>query len=348
VAQSRKVTLSDVAGRAGVSATTASYILNGRSAEMRISAGAQVRVREAAAELAYRPNRSARALRTATTKTFGLLSDFVASGQFASRMLTGASAAARAADHLLVMAESEGDAGLEGQIIEEMLDRQVDGIIYATVAARRATVPAPLHAENVVLLNCFDPASSLPTVLPDEFEGGRTAARTLIEAGTAERVFIVGHDEDARAIAGPLRVEGLTSGLAEAGKAVAGVVECAWRVPAAYGAVAAWLEHSPRPTALVCLNDRVAVGAYQALAEFGLRIPDDVAVVSFDGSDLAAWQRPPVTSIALPFEALGAAAVRVLMRDKSEPAASVRLPMSLVSGGSVPTPRPADRRSARA
>ena len=74
-------------------------------------------------------------------------------------------------------------------------------------------------------------------------------------------------------------------------------------------------------SALVCLNDRIAMGAYQALADRGLRVPDDVAVVSFDGSDLAGWLRPSVTSVSLPFAELGAVAVDALMRGPGRPAA---------------------------
>lgn len=78
--------------------TTASYILNGRSAQMRISRETESRVLEAVAALGYRPNRNARNLRTSTTATLGVISDFVASGQYASQMLAGASAAAGRAD----------------------------------------------------------------------------------------------------------------------------------------------------------------------------------------------------------------------------------------------------------
>ena len=91
----RRVTLHDVAARAGVSTTTASYILNGRSDEMRIAPATQERVRPRAVELGYRPNPSARNLRTSTTRTVGLISDLVAGGQFASQMITGASARPR-------------------------------------------------------------------------------------------------------------------------------------------------------------------------------------------------------------------------------------------------------------
>jgi LacI family transcriptional regulator len=85
---------------------------------------------------------------------------------------------------------------------------------------------------------------------------------------------------------------------------------------------------------LICLNDRIAMGAYQALAAHGLRVPDDVSVVSFDGSELAGWLRPEVTSVALPHSGLGALAVHTLMA--KEPASGViRLPMTVSRGGSV-------------
>jgi LacI family transcriptional regulator len=77
---------------------------------------------------------------------------------------------------------------------------------------------------------------------------------------------------------------------------------------------------------LICLNDRVALGAYQALREAGRSIPDDVSVVSFDDSDLAAWLRPQLTSIALPHYQLGWQAVELLLGPASDPAVH-RVPM---------------------
>jgi LacI family transcriptional regulator len=128
----RRVTLTDVASRAGVSTTTASYILNGRSEQMRIAPATERRVRDAVEALGYRPNRSARTLRTSHTATIGLISDFLAGGHFSSQMLLGAGAAARSADHLLLIGETDGDPSVEAAYIDELLDRQVDGIIYAT------------------------------------------------------------------------------------------------------------------------------------------------------------------------------------------------------------------------
>ncbi len=331
----RKVTLSDVARRAGVSTTTASYILNGRSAQMRISADTEQRVREAVAELGYRPNQSARSLRTASTATIGVISDFVASGHFASQMLTGAGAAARRSGRLLVIGETEGDPDVEVRLIEEMLDRQVDGIIYVRLVTSEIAAPALLQQHRAVLLNCVDPRGGLPAVLPDEYEGGRTAAEAVLAAGIAGRVYVVGQDPTPEAIGGPLRLKGVRARMREAGRSLTGVVPCDWAVRAAYDAVDRWLGNGAHPAALICLNDRVAMGTYQALATHELDVPRDVSVVSFDGSELAGWLRPRLTSVALPYAALGARAVHMLL-DPAGPADSVvRLRMPVSEGDSV-------------
>ncbi|MGZ4449350.1 MAG: LacI family DNA-binding transcriptional regulator [Nocardioides sp.] len=331
----RKVTLADVAARAGVSATTASYILNGRSAEMRISTDAECRVREAVADLGYRPNRNARSLRTATTKTIGVITDFVASGMFSSRLIAGANAAARARDHLLVIGETEGDPEVERLLVEEMVDRQVDGILYVTRTTVRIPVPTHLPVGRTVLLNCSDVDGELPSVLPDEEEGGRTAARTLLAAGLREGVYVVGEDPTPQAVAGIQRLAGIREEFTASGVALGGVLSCDWSVEDAYEAVHAWLGRGHRPRGLVCLNDRIAMGVYQALSAHGLAVPGDVSVISFDGSELATWLRPRVTSVELPFVEMGGLAVELLLDPARTPGTQSLVAMPLVPGASI-------------
>lgn len=330
----RKPTLSDVAMLAGVSPTTASYILNGRAREMRISEDAQERVTQAAALLAYRPNRSARTLRTSRTSTFGLISDHVASGQFASQMLTGASTAARESNHLLVIGETEGDPDLETHLIEEMLDREVDGLVYATLVARSIALPQSILGHNVVLLNCFDPLNRVPAVLPDEVAGGRSAASAIAAAGAAQ-VTVVGTDPDAMALSGPRRIEGIRAELASFGLPTPGMIDCGWQVHAAYAAVRERLRTGPPPDGLICLNDRIAMGTYQALEDSGLAVPDDVVVISFDGSDLSTWLRPALTSVSLPYNELGSTAIKILTGAMPQSTDPVLVPMTIKAGGSL-------------
>jgi LacI family transcriptional regulator len=335
---SRRVTLTDVAERAGVSSTTASYILNGRSAQMRISADAERRVREAVAALDYRPNRTARSLRTATSSTIGLITDYVASGMFASGMLSGANAAARAADHLLVIGETEGDAAMGDLLVDEMRARQVDGVLYATRTTVSTALPQRMRAVRVVMLNCHDPGQRVPSVLPDEVSGGRTAAESLLAAGIGRGIFVVGEDSDCGSVAGALRLTGIRECLAERHIGLGGVIPCAWGVEPAYEAVAAWLHQGNRPEALVCLNDRISMGTYQALQDAGLDVPGDVSVVSFDGSDLASWLRPHLTSVAIPFAAMGVLGVELLLDPVRAGSSTHLVPMPLVAGDSIRNP----------
>ena len=331
----KKATLTDVAERAGVSVTTASYILNGRSSQMRISAATERRVQAAMHDLDYRPNWSARTLRGSSTQTIGVISDFVASADFASRLLSGANAAARRYDHVIVIGETMGNPEVEGLLVEEMVDRQVDGILYATLVASRVRLPESLRHGRTVLLNCADPSLDLPVVMPDDVVGGRMAAEHLLAAKVAHAVFVVGEDPTPEATAGRDRLQGINGALTGAGASLAGTVPCPWDVEPAFEAVSAWLDTQPRPSALVCLNDRVAMGAYQALAEHHLRIPDDVAVISFDGSDLASWLRPRLVTLALPFTEMGSRAVEILMDPGWRKAGVTKMPPVLLPGASV-------------
>lgn len=337
--KSRRATLADVARLAGVSGTTVSYILNGRAEEMRIAGETQERVRAAVAELGYRPNRSARSLRTRSTKTIGVITDFVASGMFASRMLSGANAAARSLDHVLVIGETEGEPSVERLLIDEMIERQVDGLLYVTRTTLELEAPPGLRDASVVLVNCVDREHAHPSILPDERAGGRASAHALAASGLRGEVYVVGEDPTPHAIAGPLRLAGIVERLGESGMVLSGVLPCDWAVEPAYDAVSRWLDTGHRPRGLICLNDRVAMGVYQALGEHGLVVPDDIAVVSFDGSDLASWLRPRVTSVALPFEEMGDLAVRLLLDPGGVEQGPHLVPMRIVEGESVVAPR---------
>jgi LacI family transcriptional regulator len=115
------------------------------------------------------------------------------------------------------------------------------------------------------------------------------------------------------------------------------VIDCDWWPDSAYEAVSRALADGLRPRALICLNDRVALGAYQALRAAGQVIPRDVSVLSFDDSDLAAWLRPQLTSISLPHYELGRQAVDTLLGPPSDPAVT-RVPMPVRRRASIAEP----------
>jgi LacI family transcriptional regulator len=137
--------------------------------------------------------------------------------------------------------------------------------------------------------------------------------------------------------AGRERLAGIKDGLAAGGTKLAGTIDCDWWPDSAYDAVSRALAAGTRPKVLICLNDRVALGAYQALRAAGVRIPEDASVVSFDDSDMAAWLRPQLTSIGLPHYQLGWQAVELLLGPAQEPGV-VRMPMPVRQRASVGKP----------
>jgi LacI family transcriptional regulator len=330
-----RVTLMDVAHRAGVSRTTASFVLTGRR-DMRISADAEERVLRAARELSYRPNLMARALRTKLTHTVGLISDTVATEVFAGEIIRGSVATALIHRNLLLIGETEGDPAVEKQLVDDMLDRGVGGFLYASMYTREVRLPAALRGRPVVLVNCVTSGRPVPAVVPDETGAGRAAIGALLDAGHRDRIYLVG-EPGPKVIAGRERLAGIREVLSRRGLRLAGTVDCRWWPEPAYEAVRALLATGARPSGLICLNDRVAFGAYQALQEAGRRIPDDVSVVSFDDSDLATWVRPQLTSIALPHFELGRRAVELLLA-QSGPAEVERITMPVRPRASVAAP----------
>jgi LacI family transcriptional regulator len=343
-ARPRRVTLREVAVRAGVSPTTASFVLAGRE-DMRISEEARMRVRQAASDLDYRPNLTARSLRTKVTRTFALVSDTITTRQYGGGMIRGALTAALEEEHLLFVTETDGDPRTEERLVEDLLGRQVDGFLYASMFTRQVTLPASLQGHPVVLLNCTTGDAALPTVLPDERAGGRAAAQAVLDLGHRDGIVIAGETPPG-VYAARERLAGIEEALAEAGTQADAMLDCSWWPEAGYDAVAHTLARGRVPRALICLNDRIAFGAYQALQEAGVAIPAEVSVVSFDDSDLAGWLRPGLTSVALPHYELGRRAVRVLLASESGHGIEA-VPMPLHERESVAAPRPAARTEQR-
>jgi LacI family transcriptional regulator len=331
----QRATLLQVAKRAGVSRSTASFVLAGRHLDMRISEDARQRVLRAAQELDYRPNLMARSLRTKVTRTIALVSDTIASDPYAGQAIHGALSSAVAHGHLLFIGETEGDPVIEEKLISDFLDRQVDAFVYASMFTRYVRIPKQLHGRPVVLLNCLT-RSARPAqyaVVPDELAAGWNAARTLLDSGHHDGIYLVGRPAE-HLFAGRERLAGIREGLVKSAAKLSGTIECDWWPEPAYEALIRAFADGLRPRALICLNDRIALGAYQAVREAGLRIPDDLSVISFDDSDLAAWLRPQLTSISLPHYQLGWQAVELLLGDAPAPAV-VRVPMPVRNRSSI-------------
>ncbi|MER7179841.1 LacI family DNA-binding transcriptional regulator [Streptomyces hyaluromycini] len=330
----------DVARLAGVSHTAVSFVFNGR-AEGNLSPATQERIRQAAARLGYRPDPVARGLRRRRTAVIGLVTDEIASSPFAGRLLRGAMETAWGSDHLVLTVDSGGDPAKEDAAVAELLDRRVDGIIYAAMSLRRVRVPEGLHRTHSVLANCLPEDDSLPAVVPAERAGGRTAARLLLGAGHRRLAVIGGLDD----IASVERTRGFRDALRAEGVTVPEewIVRGGGEISAGYAGALRLLdgvEPGRRPTGVLCYNDRVAAGVLHAATRLGIDVPADLSVVGYDDQEhMAAFLTPPLTSVALPHRAMGEAAARLLLdaieAGRTPPATVRRLACPVVSRASV-------------
>ncbi|MFB7653003.1 MULTISPECIES: LacI family DNA-binding transcriptional regulator [unclassified Streptomyces] len=347
----RRIGIKDVAAAAGVSTATVSHILNGVEGK-RASVETRQRVLRAAEELGYAPNGLARGLRLRRSQTIGFVSDEIATTPHAGRMILGAQEAAAAEGMVLLLVNTGGDAGLERTSIEMLLQRQVDGVVYAAMYHQNVRVPASLGSTPTVLLDARAEDPVIPFVVPDEVQGGYAAVRELTDHGH-RRIGVTVQTVDTPARQG--RLEGYRRALAEAGIPFDPMLIAAETavpfgttpgdVAAGYRAARGLLTARERPTALFCFNDRMAAGAYRAATELGLSVPGDVSVVGFDNQELVCEALyPALSTVQLPHYEMGARAVAQLLALTKTPGrppgpdTRELLPCPLVARASVTSP----------
>ncbi|MET4622641.1 LacI family transcriptional regulator [Arthrobacter sp. 2762] len=313
----RKATALDVAKRAGVSRSAVSLVLNGRG-DGNVAKESQDRIRLAAQELNYSPNAIALSLRNQRSRVIGIVSDEVVVSPFDGNIIGGADDVARSRGFVTVVMDTERDAARDASAIETLLDRQVDGLMYVTVGLKPLDVPLGMLRVPSVLANCYDssPKPQLHHVIPDEVTGGREATEHLLQLGHRDIALLAGSEESPAA---PLRVEGYRDAHAAAGLSVRAdrITMAGWDIDAGFhGAMKLLDGASPaeRPTAIMCANDRLAIGVALAAARLGLSIPADLSVMGYDDeARIADTMVPALTTMALPLREIGRAAMTTLL-----------------------------------
>lgn len=316
-----------------MSKTAVSLILNDRPGS-RLSQEATDRVKAAAAQLGYKPNPAAQSLRLGRTRSIGFVSDEVTLTRYASGMIKGVLDTARELDHTVLMAETAGDLAAVGDAMDSMLDRHVDGLIVGLMGAKRVDVPAPPAGLPLVVVNGQTP-SGMPCILPDEYAAGHVVASELVRAGH-RKIGVIGrlpeHDFHTSVTIGD-RFAGIFEVFARARiTPVVADVE-GWSPTIGFDAATSMMQANPELTALIAGNDNVAFGIYQALSELGVRIPEQVSVISFDDEELAGYLRPGLTTAGLPYEQMARLGVEMILGER--PLTDIKVPMTLMRRESV-------------
>ena len=339
---SRRVTAQDVADLAGVSRSTVSLVLNGR-AKGAISASKQQMVLEAAQRLDYRPNAVAQSLRTSRTKILGVLT-WSGVGGLPLHLIASALQTARNAGYMLIKLYAEPTELDQRRALVALGNWQVDAMLVVAPELCEYEAVDVLSANPVVLLNCVDPAQLLTSVAPDEEGAGARAAQLLVDRGHRHIGLLTGpvaHHQTG------LRVRGAARALAAAGLPVTQVQAAGVRIDAGLAAATALLEQDHPPTAVICTNERLTVGAALAASQLRRSVPSDLSLVSLDDREQLSGQlHPEITRVERPDELMGTHAVELLidwLQSPGTPAAQhYSFVCPVVEGASVAALHPHD------
>jgi LacI family transcriptional regulator len=262
----RPVTRDDVARYAGVSSAVVSYVIN--NGPRPVAAPTAARVRAAIDLLGYRPNLNARALRVGSTRTLGLvLSDIV--NPFFGELTLAIQTEAAAVGYAVLITNSHADAGTEYRAVDDLIGRQVDGLVLAS-ADEPAESLARLRRYGIaaILVDCAAPVPGYASLGPDAVGGARVAVDHLIEVHAAARRLLAARNP---------------------------------------------------PGAVFASSDLQGVGVLRAARDLGLRVPEDVAVVAFDGTPESEYAWPPMTVARQPVREMAVRAVqRLIARDRPD------------------------------
>jgi LacI family transcriptional regulator len=308
--QSGAVTIQDVAQLAGVSPATVSKVMNGAPY---VSQEAREKVMSAATKLKFRPNAIARSLKGKRTLTLGLITNDL-EGVFTMPLMRGVEEAASKQGFSVFLCNSYGEASRERAHLEVLLAKQVDGIILMSgYSVKERGAPAlPLSDLPLVYLYQYTHDLNVPCVVPDDLGGGKLGTEHLLKLGHRRIGFINGPSTYEATHA---RLEGYRQSL-EAGGIIfdpALVRVGKWHEDSGYRLAHELMKLPQPPTAIFCASDSLAVGAIDALHELDLRVPEDVAIVGYDNRQFAAYQRPPLTTVALPLYEMGKLAGELLL-----------------------------------
>lgn len=335
-----RVTIKEIAAITGVSVQTVSRVLNKRPD---VSPATRQLVEAAIEEHGFRPNAVARSLVNRRSRMLGVIASglaYVGVGQ----MLTSIADEAEASGYSIILKELAGfDAPDIVPVIELLLEHRVEGIIFAgpqmVSNVRHVQEQLPAARPQIVFLKS-DPSPRFTTIGIDNIAAARLATEHLLALGRRR----IAH------IAGPLdwreardRRDGWQAALSDAGLATGPVAAGDWLAGSGVTALEAILDQAPEIDGLFAASDLMALGAIQVAHRRGLRIPDDLAIVGFDGLEEAAHFTPSLTTVLQPLTEMGRAAVRELLTgfegDGGEAPAPVRtlvLPTTLVYGESAP------------
>lgn len=314
-------TIYDVAKAANVSPKTVSRVLNG---DAPVGSKTRDAVEAAIIALGFVPSSAARMMRSNKSGLVGLITGAISAniepavaGLPELLLVRGVQQTIASSGKTLMIADSGGRIDRVPDLIKTFLEHRVEGLIYVAEYHQRVKLP-PVPADTpLVLANCFDEAGT-PAVVPDDQRGQHDLVARLVAAGH-ERIAYLTLREDI--VATRLRTAGYRAALSEAGIPIdPTLVQCvelddpAGETQVLWDAIDRMLRMANPPTVFCCGNDRLALKVYGILRSRGLKVPEEISVAGYDNySVIAETLYPPLTTVELPYTAIGVRAAQRLV-----------------------------------
>lgn len=306
-----RVKLADIAKHLNISVSTVSRVLNGKD---RVSDETRKKVLNAIKEFNYQPNEIARSLRNRSSMTIGVIVPDI-SNEFFALLIKGAEAVAKNNGYLVILCNSDYDEVMEKEYLNMLAQKQVDGIIVATVCKDGKYFERILDSgiPAVFVDNLPQVKRNYNFVTIDNEKASYDLTKHLIGLGYKDIAIITGKLQETSAIE---RLNGWKKAMNDNGLKVnndfIGIGD--FKIESGYRIMKKMLELNKKPQALLAANNNIAYGAIRAIREKGLRVPEDLYVVCFDATDNTGLMSIKLPSMIQPAEKIGEIALEIIMK----------------------------------
>lgn len=303
------VTIYDVAREANVSMATVSRVVN---ANQNVKPATRKKVLKVIEELGYRPNAVARGLASKKTTTVGVIIPDISNSMYAE-LARGIEDIATMYRYNIILSNSDQNENKELQLLETMLGKQVDGIVFMSdVISTELLYEMERSPTPIVLAGSIDESAAIASVNIDYYGAAYEAVKKFTDNGHKKIAFISGPLTSM--INKEYKLKAYREALSDAGIDFDDnlVVECNNSYDEGIEAVQTLASHEP--TAYFVSNDEMSIGVIHGLEEQGKKIPEDAEVISYENSKLARMARPMLTSVAFPLYDIGAVSMRLLTK----------------------------------
>lgn len=313
----KPISLKEIARLAQVSHPTVSRALKNSPL---ISEGTRDRIRRIAEEHGYQPNRNARSLVTQRSNFIGCVVTDIAD-PFISEVISRVEQVAAQHEYSIILTNSGGDPDREMRAVRSLIERAIDGVLV--IAAMAGGEPSPYFSERgipIVLINNHHPGNFVHSIGVANFEGAQLMTEHLLELGH-RRIGYIGNQFGGQAQEDRLHGYRAAFKKARVRHPSELVIHSESSLEGGYRGMKQLLDSAARPTAIFCYDDITALGAYKAIRNAGLRIPNDISVAGFDDLFFSSYLEPSLTTISQPMREMGERAIRLLL-DLVEPSSN--------------------------